>query len=275
MKKRTTFNRERMKRITRRLQATLREMQRSALRWTLIIILVALTCILGVVLFSPIVQVREITVTRLSARLDIEEVQRTLAPMFGRHLFFLSSYEITALLEDNIRDVYDIQVSKTYPSTLNVSIQLDPLVARLLIQSPDAPEEDIGTGATLDYVTEDGVYVHTAAPEAGSPLPLIILVDWGARPQPGEVLLTPDFLKRIDAAEIALLHQFGKETQRRIVYLRAQEYHMVIDGAELWFDLRSPLEEQLQRYRTFLKSVEAATVREYIDLRLADRVVYR
>ena len=243
------------------------------MRWLLAVTLLLGVTFLGFLLFSPIVQVREIQVTRESPRLDIEEVQATLTPVFGRHLFFLSSFEVVNLLEESIPDIGDVRVGKTYPSTLNVRIALHPLVARLHIVDPEASTG--GTGVTLDFLTDQGIYIATSSVDATEVLPDITLVDWGVRPEPGQLLIEPSFLERMNAAELTLLRQFGQEIEERIVYLRAQEFHLRVGGKELWFDLRTPLKDQIDRYRTFLREVPASEVRQYIDLRVEDRVVYQ
>ena len=76
-------------------------------------------------------------------------------------------------------------------------------------------------------------------------------------------------------AEQALDEQFGQKVRSRSVYLRAQEFHLLTQQYSLWFDLKSPLEAQLLRYRLFLQTVGKDTAKEYIDLRLTDRVVYK
>lgn len=246
-----------------------------ALTWFLGGSLAVCLLVFGFVLFSPIIQVREIEVTRESPRLDIEDVQLALAPLFGRHLFFLSSYEVAPLLKENIPDVETISVSKLYPSTLHVNVKLHPLVARLRILEPDQEQALTLTGATVDFLTDAGMYIATTAAQDTETLPEIVIVDWGVRPDPGTRMLYPSFLERMNAAELTLLRQFGKEVTQRRVFLRAQEFHLNIGGIELWFDTRTPLETQLNRYRLFLREVDQTTVRQYIDLRIADRVVYQ
>lgn len=231
--------------------------------------------VFGFLLFSPIVQVREIQVTRESPRLDIEDVQVALTPMFGRHLFFLSSLEVADLLKESIPDISAISVSKTYPSTLHVRVQLHPLAARLRILEPDQEYATSQTGATVDFLTDQGMYVATTAVHDTETLPEIVVVDWGVRPDPGTRMVRPSFLERMNAAELTLLRQFGKEVSQRRIFLRAQEFHVTIDGIDLWFDTRTPLEKQLNRYRLFLREVESSEVKQYIDLRVADRVVYQ
>jgi hypothetical protein len=61
----------------------------------------------------------------------------------------------------------------------------------------------------------------------------------------------------------------------RTLFLRAQEYHLQTREWTLWFDMRSSIEDHLQRYRIFLREIPHEEVREYIDLRLKDRVVYK
>ena len=248
----------------------------SAPRIALITLIVVFLATVLVLLLSPVIQVREIQVTRLSPRLDVEEVQEALVPAFHRHLFFLSSFEIAGLLKERIPDISSVSIGKTYPSLLHVRIELHPLVARLHIADPEVGDHaEIGTGTTIDFLTDQGLYVATTAAKDIETLPEIVIVDWGVRPEPGVELLDTALLERMNAAELTLLRQFGQEIERRTVYLRAQEFHLRISGIELWFDLKSPLEEQLKRYRTFLKEISLENVKQYIDLRIGGRVVYQ
>ena len=125
-------------------------------------------------------------------------------------------------------------------------------------------------------LTERGVFnLATTLPTGTGSLPTIDIVDWGARPESGARLLSSAFLKTMGDAEAILQAQFGQTVGQRTVYLRAQEFHFGIQGISLWFDAQSSLEVQLQRYRTFLQSVGLSSAREYIDLRIADKVIYR
>ena len=250
-------------------------MRASALRWIVASVVLGSIGIFSFFLFSPIIQVREITVERLSPRLDIEEVQNTLSSLFGKHLFFLSSFEVAGLLEESIPDIASVTIDKEYVSTLNVRIALDPLVARLRILDPDTNPDAAGTGATIDFLTDEGIYIQTTAAKDTETLTEIQLVDWGVRPRPGTLLIQPAFIERINAAEIAFLRQFGKEVRRRTVFLRAQEFHLLVGETELWFDLKSPLADQLERYRTFLRAVGTEETYEYIDLRISNRIIYQ
>lgn len=273
MERRKKHRKERFRRLARRVEVAWEGIRASAVRWTLAALIIIGTLTFGFLLFSPVIEVREVQVTRLSPRLDIEDVQHTLSPMFGRHLFFLSSFEVAGLLQDNIPDIDEVSIGKTYPGKLHVHISLRPLVARLRILEPD--QQVVGTGATIDFLTDQGIYVATTAARDTATLPEIHIVDWGVRPEPGTKLVQPAFLERINAAELTLLRQFGQEISERTVFVRAQEFHLKIGRRELWFDLKSPLEDQLKRYRTFLREVNIDTVKDYIDLRIADRVVYQ
>lgn len=266
---------ERIRRLQRRVDAVRQTLQASALRICCATGILITLIALGAFLFSPILHVREVQVTRLSPRLDIEEVQEVLASVFGKHLFFLSSFDIAALLNEAIVDIDTVRISKKYPSTLHVRIALDPLIARLRIHDPDADDTvAIGTGSTIDYVTDKGVYVSTTAVKDKQILPEISIVDWGVRPEPGITLIVPALLERMNTAELMLLRQFGQEVSRRTVYVRAQEFHVRIGTTTLWFDMQSSVEEQMQRYRAFLEQVPLDQVEQYIDLRVGDRVIY-
>lgn len=243
-----------------------------------------LLLLLGLLLFSPIFAVRQISVVRTDPRIDVDRVQQALVTMFHRHLFFLSSQDIDAPLKAAMPDLTSVAVQKRYPSTLVVRITLDPIINRLAIEHPEAntpPGQQAGSGALArlpgaeDFLTAQGLYVQYRASQVSPLLPLIRIVDWGARPTPWKELLSADFLLLMRQTEQALHEQFGQDVLERIVYLRGQEFHMRMKAVTLWFDRRSPLDEQMQRYRIFLRTVGLDKAKEYIDLRLADRVVYK
>ncbi len=258
-------------------------MRTFVLRFLLWFIIAGSALVVAVVLFSPIFQVREIGVSRKDARIDIEHVQRLLASLKKRHMLFLSSQEVLPLLRDGlpatkttpaqpgIADLESVTVNKRYPSTLLVRLTLDPLIARLKIAS--------STGGTTmaDFLTEKGVYVSYSPDQVGSgaSLPLITIVDWKDPPAPFQRLLDPTFLIAMNQAEEAVREQFGQQVRSRTVYLRGQEFHFQTPEYALWFDIRSPLDMQLLRYRMFLQTVGKAAAKEYVDLRLSDRVVYK
>lgn len=280
-RRRRAYTFERWKRLLARFQRTSGAMRQS-LRRLLITFAVGFTLLIaGLLIFSPLLIVHEIRVPRSSMRIDVEQVQRALAPIFRRHLFFLSSQEIVNLLREAVPDLMAVNIQKRYPSTLVVRLTLDPIIARLSIEEPDAaggvPATSSGTAVPQgDYLTAQGFYVrYTPAQIRGDPLVPIRVVDWGARPAPWSRLVDPVFLLAIGESEQALLDQFGQETTERTIFLRAQEFHLRTKTVTLWFDLKSSLEEHLQRYRTFLRTIGPAAAKEYIDLRLRDRVVYK
>ncbi len=276
------WRKEKMRRWYRRLQRTYLEWQRFIARWFLVGIIIALLFTFGFIVFSPVIRVREIIVSRTDPRLDIEQVQMALAPIFGRHPVFLSEIEIHSILMQELPDLRSVEVKKIYPSEVHVSVTLDPFVAQLGIVKPGEVIEATATGVLVDYLTDKGMYISTSA-IYDEELPYLVIVDWGARPQSGEKLLSTDFLDRMRMMEQTLVHQFGQDTLIRAVYLRSQEFHLQVEAPEgstvgkysLWFDMKSSLEEQIGRYRTFLQTVGADAVGYYIDLRIKDRVVYK
>ncbi|MCK5016730.1 MAG: FtsQ-type POTRA domain-containing protein [Candidatus Peribacteraceae bacterium] len=288
--RRKQLKKERIRRSLRRVQQLFARWKREVGKWVLVTSVSIVILIIGLLLFSPLLEVREISVKRLNPRLDTEEVQQVLSSLFGKHMVFLQGSEIDELLRTNILDIYSVQIRKKYPSTLSVSIELDPLVAKLEIVDPNKPqaveESDFSqTGALLttegeifspenDYITSKGTYVNTVVQE-GNELPLIRIVDWGVRPMPNDSLVDIELLERMHSTEVALESQFNHSVSIRAIYLRAREFHFFADGLSYWFDMTSSLDEQLKRYRTFLQYIPREEVIQYIDLRLTDRVVYR
>lgn len=230
-----------------------------------------------VVLFTPLMQVRDIRVIRTDLRTDIDQVRKTLAPLFRRHLFFLPRREVTALLETTMPEIDTVDVEKRYPATLAVRLTLDPLIAELHVLDGDG-NPAAGSGAALrSYLTDEGMYLEYGEVQVGTGgvLPVIDVVDWGVRPLPRTTLINEEMLLNIRKAEQAILDRFGQPVRGRTVYLRAREFHLQTEAHSLWFDTASPLEDQLERYRIFLQAAGKEEAKEYVDLRLKDRIVYK
>lgn len=251
--------------------------RRAILRWSLVTSASLVLLAIGILVFSPLGRIEEIRVTRTDPRLDIEEVQHALSPLFGRSLVAVSGRTVRQMLEEKVLDVQSVAVSKHYPSQLQVRVELAALAARVRVLAPEEEKSPSGSsGGVLGYVTDRGTYV-TAPPgfPGGETMPLLYLVDWGVRPQPGSPILSREFLERMEQTAQTLQTQFGMPVKRRTVYVRAQEFHLGLGTVSLWFDTRSPMEDQLLRLRIFLRSIGLPTAKEYVDLRLADRVIYR
>jgi hypothetical protein len=276
---------QRWQRMVQRVQRRAGTMRKIILQFAVLIVSGLLLLGVGLVLFSPILHIREIHVSRSDPRIDAERIQGVLAPLFGDHLFFLSPQDVVNTLDEAIPDMREVTVTKEYPSTLRLKITLDQIIAALDIQSPDGVTGSgtfAGSGEVVvpegaDYLTSKGVYVvyQQSQVESGSGQLQLIVTDWGVRPEPWRQLIDEPFLLAIRTAEEQLRTQFGIGMRSRTVYIRAREFHLKTPTHSLWFDLRSPLDEQLMRYRAFMQSVGSKSAREYVDLRLKDKIVYK
>lgn len=277
--------RERLRRTARRIQRSFSDWRVMMQKWVLLTAACFVILFAGLIVFSPIIQVREIRVSRTDLRIDAEKVQRALSPMFGRHLLFLSTQEVSVLLRDAVPDIGQVTINKDYPSRLNVSMTLEPIAAKLIIvaPSPSVTIPELGsetasgavTSADQDFLSVNGRYIVHPNPGNVGDLPVLSIVDWGVRPTPGTVLISSDFLEAIYSAEETLKQEFAWNTESRIIFLRAREFHLKTEKFTLWLDLRSPLPEQFARFKLFLQTIPAEEVKEYVDLRLSDRIVYK
>lgn len=285
--RRRQYSRERWSRMYQRLKRQVSSWRRLLWRFLLVLGIGLMGLAIWLILFSPVFAVTEIRVRRTERRLDEESVHVALRPLVNRHLLYLSDGEVRPLLTTPLErinraavpDLRAVSVSKDYPSSLIVSVELDPIIARLAIQDPGASEATKeGSGSSLaDYLTDEGMYVAYLSSQvaSGATLPLIRIVDWTARPAPWTTVLGPTFLQTMRKAEQSLSEQFGQPVRERSAFMRAQEFHLRLATYELWFDFKSPLDEQLQRYRLFLQSGNAGNAKEYVDLRLQDRIIYK
>lgn len=287
-KRKRQFLLQRWHRSIQRLQRRAGSLKKVLMRFSALAVAGALLLLIGLALFSPLLHIREVRVARSDPRIDAELVQQAVSPLIDEHLFFLSSQQVTDLLAQSVPDLRDAVVTKQYPSTLRIRVTLDPIIARLTIDDPDAPPATgtgaaVGTGAVstppgADYLTSEGLYVtyfpSQVRVSSGELLDLRV-IDWGVRPEPWKQLVEPQFLDVIRQAEAELRSQFGLEIRSREAYVRAREFHLLTPSYALWFDLRSPLSEQLQRYRLFIQNLGPEAAAEYIDLRLKDKIVYK
>lgn len=293
--------RERSRRWFRRARAIVLDRIVAARRYLKFLAVGAAILVASLLLFSPLLRVREIRVVRTEGRVDLASVLEALAPLYDRHMLLVSVHDVTSRVRAVVPDARTVSVTKSYPARLSVRIALAPLVARVRIQtSPQSPPgsppaaasagPSAGSGARVatrtgsgsaasvaqqEFLTDDGLLVTAPHGPASEALPTIRVVDWSARPAPGRALLSPEFFDRLRRAEQALTLEFGQQIVLRTVYLRAREFHLDGPVVSFWFDTRSTLESQLQRLRIFLRAVKITDIRSYVDLRLTGRVVYK
>jgi len=227
---------------------------------------------------------------------DVEEIQMLMKPTFGRHILFLPPLLLSRDIQASLPEVASVEVRRIYPDELHIRLTMDPLAAKIHIGDPDDTEHDLqnslaaggsGTGTTVHrYLSVQGVYLEYPFPveEGDRALPILHLVDWAVKPAHRQRTITPEVIKTIQQGRAVLEQSFGLTVPYVTVYLRAREFHVhtIHPGREegnetlmLWFDQGSPIIEQINRYRAFLREVPAEAPSEYVDLRLHDRVVYK
>jgi hypothetical protein len=237
----------------------------------------------AVLLFAPFFNVRRINIERRDPRIDPGDIQQTLSPLFNQRLVLITKAQVATMLNTVYPDITAVSIGKEYPSTLSVSITLEPVVAEITMEESGTKEIEAqsgavlaGTGATqYAYITTQGTYVTSPIRLTKEKLEKLVITDWGILPQNRTRLLTPDTLRTIFLARDTLRRDFGLQPMKIIVYLRAQEFHIKTPKGTLWFDERTDLPMQFQRFREFLKEISLDQVKEYIDLRIADKIVYK
>ena len=274
------FQWQKWKRVGYRVERQFIETRDLIVRFWIWIVAVFVAFLLGILLFSPILQVREIRIARNDPRVNILDAQENLASLFGQRLLFVSPQDLVAPLKKAQPDLQKAVVTKEFPSTLAITIVPHPIIAQLSIDDPSkkpAPAKTAtGAAALGDYLTDNGMYVQYRQQqvESGAILLVLHVVDWGARPVPWTTVIDPTMLSTMHEVVLALSSQFGQKVTGRTVYLRAREFHLQVGSVMLWFDMKSTVAEQLDRYRLYLQSANGAA-KEYVDLRLTDKIVYK
>ncbi len=245
--------------------------------WLLLFAGALVALAIAILLFSPIFNVRQIDIRTQDGRLDREEIQHTLVPLFHSRLLFVTVSQVQSLLVAQYPDITQVTIQKKYPSSLTVSVNVDPLVGNIIIDAPQQGSGSIAqTGSGVHaYITAKGYIIMSRLQLAHTPLQPITITDWGVAPENRTIILQPDALHTIFLARDTLRDSFGLPVNRIVVYLRAKEFHVQAGHVSLWFDLESPLAIQFGRFREFLKSASLNQAKEYVDLRISDRVVYK
>lgn len=220
-------------------------------------------------------------IRRQDPRIDPEDIQDMLSPLFHQKLLLVSRSQVMTMLTASYPDIEKIEIAKNYPSKLTITIYLEPVIAEIKID--EGSTDSTASGSVLSgsgtssysYVTKRGYFITSPMKIDSAPLPIITITDWAMRPQNRSLLLTEAFLHNAFLARDTLRRDFGLTTVNTVIFLRAQEFHIQTNKANLWFDLRSPLSVQFQRFRSFLKAVSFEDVKEYIDLRIADKIIYQ
>lgn len=252
--------------------------------WMIIGASTILLGVVGILLFAPIFDVREMHIRRQDPRIDPEEIQETLSPLFKQRLLLVTRGQVFSMLRAAYPDIERVEISKSYPSTLNVTVYLEPLAAQVIIDDGTDTQTSLsgsilsGSGVvetSYSYLTKGGLFINSPVKLTSAPLPVLTITDWAIRPQNRTELLQPKVLQTIFLARDTLRRDFGLTTTNILLFLRAQEFHIRTNKTTLWFDLRSPLTVQFQRFRGLLKAVSLDQVKEYIDLRVADKIIYK
>ncbi len=199
----------RFQRMRQRMQRRAETLRRMFVRFLMAAVPLALLLTVGVLLFSPMLHVQEMRIERTDARIDVEQIQEALAPLFGKHLFFLSQQEVRVLVREAVPDLESLTVTKQYPSSLSLHLTIDPVAARLIIDDPDNSGA-ARSGSGSDFLSEHGMYVVYSDAQvqaskertsSGVLLPVIHIVDWGVRPQPWQALIDRSMLDVMNEAE--------------------------------------------------------------------------
>ncbi len=243
--------------------------------WSIIISAGLIIGTIIVLLLSPVFHVQQVQIRRQDARIDPEEIQTMLRPLFVKKLPLVTTNDVRELLASKISDIRDISIAKHYPSTLVVTLRTYPVVAHVILPTSSGTGTLSERNNTYSYITSQGYIVTSALPLTKDPLPVLRIMDWSVAPAAGSQLLTPETIKIILNARNILRENYNLTAKEILVLLRAKEYHMNLDGKMLWLDLQSPLHLQLRRFQEFLKKTPLQKVTEYVDVRISDRVIYK
>ena len=170
--------RERWMRFTRKLSRLGALVVSEFRTWLVIGACVMIVTTVMVLLFAPFFDVRQIHIRRQDPRIDLEDIQQTLKPLFKQRLLLVTKNQVSAMLQNEYPDIDHVDIVKDYPSTLTVSIYLESIAAAVIIDDSDASAATqtgaiVGSGSYA-YITRSGYYVNSPIKLTGStPIPTL------------------------------------------------------------------------------------------------------
>lgn len=237
-----------------------------------ILFLAILILLIYFFLFSRFFTLKTIKFTEdtVGAESLITEIKETLEPSLGKHLFKLDIQKINQSLNEEFPEITGIEVQKSYPSSLKINFQKQPLIANVINETPNSKKSYIisASGQTIkeNFESPNLPYIYLLTQEPVNPeKPLM------------EASEVDYILKSIE--------DFSTRFGMKIVSARfkpvAREVHLLTEKEfYIWLDIQQSYENQFKKLKKALPKLDIYTLAlEYIDLRIAgnegDRIIYK
>ncbi len=228
------------------------------------LLIISMSGFVAFALLSPYFHIKKITVNREATGVDIEAVQATLKPFYGKNLIFLDTQHLKKTLLQNFLDFRTVEVKEQWPDQIVITVKLSPPAFTLF---------DMET-ANFSTISADGVILSNKSDDQ---LPTIKVKGLSKPLLPGTKFIEATALEKIKKIEAELLAQVDTGTQEIILLPDAQEVHFItLRNTALWFDLRTNIDEQIQKLKLGAKEIGLHSKPiEHVDLRIPNQLFWK
>lgn len=225
---------------------------------------ICIAVFIAIALFSPYFEIKKIRFVRDNPLLDIEKLETSLEPFYGRNLLFVSEKDITELLQAEYPEFRSIQMNEKWPSEIELQITVAKPFVNILNEET----------ANFWVVSDDGVVLE---PHAQENLPTIHIYQYQKPIAPRDKLFEKKTIQALFEAQKFIEDDLEIPIEKIDLFLVSREVHLISDtGMALWIDLAQEIFPQVKKLQLadekiglYLKSFD------HIDLRIPEQIFYK
>lgn len=212
----------------------------------------------------------ELTDKKIDNKNLTENIKKTLDEAIGKNIIILNLKDFELKIANKFPEIKEINLSKNYPKTIEVSFMEYPLIANVSVTTDVVKKTYIIN--SVGYAIKENMQLTT--------LPLIKM-SADAPINTGTPLIESKKLEYITSAIKYYQDKFGMKVVETTYKRNAREIRMLTERKfEIWLDIEQPFEAQLKKLKKALVKLDIYKESlAHIDLRIAgengDKIIYK
>lgn len=212
----------------------------------------------------------ELTDKKIDNKTLTDNIKKTLSEAIGKNILTLDINDLKSKISNKFPEIKEINLSKNYPKTIEVSFTQYPLVANISVTTDVIKKTYIIN--SVGYAIKENMQLTT--------LPLIRMTT-DAPINTGTPLVEAKKLEYILNAIKYYQDKFGMKILETNYKRNAREIRILTERKfEIWLDIEQPFESQFKKLKKALVKLDIYKESlAYIDLRIAgengDKIIYK
>jgi hypothetical protein len=226
--------------------------------------------------FSPLFFVKNFDIVRSTFAVNTEEIQEELTKRFiSKHIVFLSKEEVQIRLQEKFPQWKNFLITKQYPDTLVVDIipfsPFAKVFASFSVNEEETDEKKEETGEFM--INEEGRLTY----EDYGVFPEFIIEYKEVLeevPSVGDFFVSPNDIEFLRRSLEIVQEEFGSSVKKIEYFKNGREFRIDTFQYVFWLYTKLSPEEQFNKFLYALPVLKEKSL-EYIDLRIANRIIYK